>query len=60
MYNPVSRLDMIDALVDEALNHVVALDNEGQLLLGRAFKLWYSELGYTELENEYNATFDRV
>ena len=60
MYNPVSRFDMIDALVDEALQHVLALDSEGQVLINRALKLWYSELGYTELENEYNATFDRV
>ncbi len=60
MYNPVSRLDMINALVEEALTHVIGLDNEGQLLLERALKLWYEEMSYTKLENDYNATFNLV
>jgi hypothetical protein len=60
MYNPVSRLDMIDALVAEALTHVIALDNEGQLLTERALKLWYDDMSYTKLENDYNATFNLV
>jgi hypothetical protein len=60
MYNPVSRLDMIDALVEEALTHVIGLDNEGQLLIERALKLWYDDMSYTKLENDYNATFNLV
>jgi hypothetical protein len=60
MYNPVSRLDMIDALVQEALTHVIGIDNEGQLLIERALKLWYEDMSYTKLENDYNATFNLV
>jgi len=60
MYNPVSRQDMIDALVEEALTHVIGIDNEGQLLIERALKLWYEDMSYTKLENDYNATFNLV
>jgi hypothetical protein len=60
MYNPVTRLDMVDALVKEAMTHVIALDNEGQLLLERALHLWYDDMSYTKLENDYNATFNLV
>ena len=60
MYNPVSRLDMVDALVQEALTHVIGIDNEGQQLIERALKLWYDDMSYTKLENDYNATFNLV
>jgi hypothetical protein len=60
MYNPVTRTDMVEALVREAMTHVIALDNEGQLLLERALKLWYDDMSYTKLENDYNATFNLV
>ncbi len=60
MYNPVSRQDMIDALVEEALTHVIGIDNEGQQLIERALKLWYEDMSYTKLENDYNATFNLV
>lgn len=60
MYNPVTRTDMVEALVKEAMTHVIALDNEGQLLLERALKLWYDDMSYTKLENDYNATFNLV
>ncbi len=60
MYNPVSRLDMIDALVEEALTHVIGIDDEGQQLIERALKLWYEDMSYTKLENDYNATFNLV
>lgn len=60
MYNPVTRTDMVNALVQEALTHVIGLDNEGQLLIERALKLWYDDMSYTKLENDYNATFNLV
>lgn len=60
MYNPVTRLDMVEALAKEALTHVVALDNEGQILIERALKLWYDDMSFNQLENEYNATFNLV
>lgn len=56
----MTRLQMIHALVEEALNNVLALNNDGQLLIERALNLWYSDLSYTQLENEYNATFNLV
>lgn len=60
MYNPVTRTDMVNALVQEALTHVIGVDNEGQLLIERALKLWYDDMSYTKLENDYNATFNLV
>jgi hypothetical protein len=51
---------MVEALVKEALTHVIGIDNEGQQLIERALKLWYDDMSYTKLENDYNATFNLV
>jgi len=55
MNNPVSRLDMVRAMVAMARSEIMATSEAGENILVLALNHYYSDMSYNELDLRYNA-----
>ena len=54
MNNPVSRLDMIRALVAYARSHIMPTSEQGEEILRLALNHYYDDMSYNELDLRYS------
>lgn len=55
MNNPVSRLDMVRALIAMARGEIMATSEGGEDILRLALWHYYNDMSYNELDIRYNA-----
>jgi hypothetical protein len=53
MNNPVTRLDMIRALVAYARSNIMATSEQGEEILRLALNHYYDDMSYNELDLRY-------